>query len=51
MTSLYFPYTERNLIKERGKILLMEITFGILLGNEKKTAAYRTAMQLKGRPG
>jgi hypothetical protein len=29
----------------------MEITFGILLGNEKKTAANRMAMQLKGRPG
>jgi len=29
----------------------MEITFGILLGNAKKAAAYRMAMQLKGRPG
>jgi len=29
----------------------MNITFGILLGNEKKTAAYRMAMQLTGRPG
>jgi len=29
----------------------MEITFGILLRNEKKTAAYRMAMQLTGRSG
>jgi hypothetical protein len=29
----------------------MEITFAILLGNEKKTAAYRMTTQLKGRPG